>query len=250
MTGYLLAGVFFGTVSAGDGEEFVSFYYSDGEWRQEQPVMFKGRAVRTGMQIPLGAQGAGRGREARAGDRPAGEAAGVDRSQLPQAERMSRCPDCDGSGKVLVPTDYTITGVGGVAPQSPLIHCPRCRGGTGEAGGSEAMAEKTLNNSTVKKAQGQVPDLEVFGDGDAWKLLCKASSKKEGWMKSTKTMEIPGWGCLVQVTTQQLQRDVGGHVLANAVAEAVTFVGSVTIVETKDEEGSVIGRSLARGHLS
>ena len=29
------------------------------------------------------------------------------------------------------------------------------------------------------------------GNGDMFKLLCKASSQKEGWMKSTKAMEIP-----------------------------------------------------------
>ena len=28
-------------------------------------------------------------------------------------------------------------------------------------------------------------------------LLCKASSLAEGWMKSTKAMEIPGVGCVV-----------------------------------------------------
>lgn len=84
---------------------------------------------------------------------------------------------------------------------------------------------KTLNNSDVKGARKQVTDLEVFGNGDLFQLLCKASSKKEGWMKSTKAMEIKGVGCVVQVTTQQ----------DGQVAEAVCFVPGVVIED--DSEG-------------
>jgi len=90
------------------------------------------------------------------------------------------------------------------------------------------MNEKTLNNSDVKGARKQVVDLEVFGDGDMFKLLSKASSNAERWMKSTKAMEIPGVGCVVQVTTQQ----------GDNVAEALTFVPGVKIVS----EG--VGRKL------
>ncbi len=85
---------------------------------------------------------------------------------------------------------------------------------------------KTLNNSTVSQAKDNVGDLEVVGNGDMFRLLCKASSKKERWMKSTKAMAIPGAGCVVQVTTQQGDR----------VAEAVTFVPGVTI-EDDDNDG-------------
>lgn len=83
---------------------------------------------------------------------------------------------------------------------------------------------KTLHNSDVNGAHKNVPDITVFGDGDMFKLLCKASSEKEGWMKSTKAMEIPGVGCVVQVTTQQRNPD-GSY----SVAEAVTFVPGVVI---------------------
>lgn len=78
---------------------------------------------------------------------------------------------------------------------------------------------KTLHNSTVSGARDNVSDLKVFGDGDTFKLICKASSESEGWMKSTKAMEIPGVGCVVQVTTQQGKR----------VAEALTFVPNCRI---------------------
>jgi len=81
--------------------------------------------------------------------------------------------------------------------------------------------KKTLNNSTLNHASTQVSDLEIWGDGDSFLLICKASSRKEGWMKSTKAMEIHGVGCIVQVTTQQ-----GDH-----IAEALTWVPGVRISE-------------------
>ena len=85
---------------------------------------------------------------------------------------------------------------------------------------------KTLHNTDVNGAKKNVPDIVVFGDGDMFKLLSKASSEREGWMKSTKAMAIPGVGCVVQVTTQQRNPD-GSY----SLAEAVTFVPGVTIVE-------------------
>ena len=85
---------------------------------------------------------------------------------------------------------------------------------------------KTLHNTDVNGAHKNVPDITVFGNGDLFKLLSKASSEKEGWMKSTKVMEIPGVGCVVQVTTQQRNPD-GSY----SVAEAVTFVPGVVLAE-------------------
>lgn len=96
---------------------------------------------------------------------------------------------------------------------------------------SKATTEKTLDNSTVAKAKEQVNDLNVVGNGDLFQLLFKASSKREGWMKSTKAMYIDRVGCIVQVTTQQGEQ----------VAEALTFVPSVKIVDDKDG-----GRKLVR----
>ncbi len=83
--------------------------------------------------------------------------------------------------------------------------------------------DKTLDITEVKKAKDNISDLKVYGDGDTFRLLCKASSQKEGWMKSTKVCNVPG-GCIVQVTTQQRNPD-GSY----AVAEALTFVPSVKI---------------------
>ena len=66
--------------------------------------------------------------------------------------------------------------------------------------------EKTLKNSDVSGTKTNVKDVVVIGNGDMFQLLCKAYSEKEGWMKSTKAMEVSG-GCLVQVTTQQRNLD-------------------------------------------
>lgn len=95
---------------------------------------------------------------------------------------------------------------------------------------------KTLNTSSVKQAKNSIPDLEIWGDGDIFKLISKASSKKEKWMKSTKAMEIPKSGCIVQVTTQQ----------DNNVAEALTFVPMVKIYDVVDNKGKLIGRKLVK----
>lgn len=90
------------------------------------------------------------------------------------------------------------------------------------------MEEKTLHNSDVSGARQNVKDIQVVGNGDMFRLLCKASSQAQGWMKSTKAMEVPG-GCVVQVTTQQRNPD-GSY----AVAEALTYVPGVQIVNDVD----------------
>ena len=81
--------------------------------------------------------------------------------------------------------------------------------------------KKTLTNTTADQAQKQVSDIKFWGNGDTFKLISKASSQQEGWMKSSKAMEIEGIGCVVQVTTQQ----------GNNIAEALTFVPGVKILE-------------------
>lgn len=97
---------------------------------------------------------------------------------------------------------------------------------------------KTLVNSDVSGTKVNVPDVVVFGNGDTFELICKASSEREGWMKSTKACNV-GHGCIVQVTTQQENPD-GSY----AVAEALTFVPNVTISKTCDDVSNVIGRRI------
>lgn len=100
------------------------------------------------------------------------------------------------------------------------------------------LSSKTLTNTTASQAKDNVSDILFWGDGDMWKLLGKASSKNEGWMKSSKAMEIDGLGCVVQVTTQNKDN----------VAEATVFVPKCTIEETKDIEGKVVSRKLKIVH--
>lgn len=92
------------------------------------------------------------------------------------------------------------------------------------------MESKTLDNTNVAEAKTKVSDIKVFGNGDLFQLLAKASSEEQGWMKSTKAMETPV-GCVVQVTTQQRNID-----LTYSVAEALTFVAGVRI--KIDENGN------------
>ena len=96
------------------------------------------------------------------------------------------------------------------------------------------MVEKTLHNSDVSGARVNVPDIKVVGNGDMFRLLCKASSQAEGWMKSTKAMEVVG-GCVVQVTTQQKNSD-GSY----AVAEALTYVPGVKIADDENNGRKLI----------
>jgi hypothetical protein len=87
---------------------------------------------------------------------------------------------------------------------------------------------KTLDISEVKGARANISDLKVCGDGDTFRLLCKASSNDEGWMKSTKVCNCPH-GCVMQVTTQQRNPD-GSY----SVAEALTYIPG-THIDTASE---------------
>lgn len=86
--------------------------------------------------------------------------------------------------------------------------------------------EKTLDISEVKGARANIADIKIFGDGDTFGLLCKASSDAQGWMKSTKVCDVSG-GCIVQVTTQQKNPD-GSY----ALAEALTYVPGMKLDRT------------------
>ena len=76
---------------------------------------------------------------------------------------------------------------------------------------------KDLSITEVRGARANISDLQVYGNGDTFQLLCKASSQEQGWMKSTKVANVPG-GCIVQVTTQQRNPD-GSYYAAIKLAE-------------------------------
>ena len=101
------------------------------------------------------------------------------------------------------------------------------------------MNGKTLGNTDASGAKKNVKDIVFWGNGDTFKLICKASSEAEGWMKSTKAMEVEGVGCVIQVTTQQRNPD-GSY----ALSDDVTFVPWSKIEEEHDSDGNIIGRKL------
>ena len=100
------------------------------------------------------------------------------------------------------------------------------------------QTEKALGNTDANGAKKNVKDIVFWGNGDLFKLISKASSQSEGWMKSTKAMETP-FGVVVQVTTQQRNPD-GSY----AVAEALTFIPGAKVQEEKDG-GTVVARAIA-----
>ena len=93
--------------------------------------------------------------------------------------------------------------------------------------------KKSLDITNVAEAKHFINDLKLFGDGDTWVLLCKASSDRQGWMKSTKVMNVPG-GCVIQVTTQEQSN----------IAEAVTYVPGVHIDTTTRELFAIVSTTV------
>ena len=89
---------------------------------------------------------------------------------------------------------------------------------------------KSLGNTCASGATKNVKDIVFWGDGDTFKLISKASSESEGWMKSTKAMQA-GTSVIVQVTTQQRQSS-GDYV----IAEALTTVPHSRIVTKYDSD--------------
>lgn len=84
--------------------------------------------------------------------------------------------------------------------------------------------KRNLSNTNTGDAKESTSDIEVKGNPDLWRLICKASSASQGWMKSTKGMELAG-GVLIQVTTEH--RDKKGKV--TACAEALQYVPACSI---------------------
>jgi hypothetical protein len=101
---------------------------------------------------------------------------------------------------------------------------------------------KSLHNTTANGAKKNVKDIKFWGDGDTFRLISKASSEAEGWMKSTKAMPA-GSSVVVQVTTQQRNPD-GTY----AVAEALTTIPNVIIAEFVDN-GVVTSRTLVERNM-
>jgi hypothetical protein len=99
-------------------------------------------------------------------------------------------------------------------------------------------SSKSLHNTTANGAKKNVKDIQFWGNGDTFELICKASSQEEGWMKSTKAM-CAGNSVIVQVTTQQRNPD-GSY----SIAEALTTVDNAVICEYYNQQDEVVYRTI------
>lgn len=106
------------------------------------------------------------------------------------------------------------------------------------------MEAKSLHNTTANGAKKNVRDIVFWGDGDTFRLISKASSEAEGWMKSTKAMPA-GSSVVVQVTTQQRNPD-GSY----SVAEALTTVPNAIIAEFLDQDDTVKYRAIIERNIN
>ena len=100
------------------------------------------------------------------------------------------------------------------------------------------QSQKSLHNTCSNGATKNVKDIVFWGNGDTFQLISKASSEAEGWFKSTKAMKC-GKDVVIQVTTQQKNPD-GSY----SVAEALTTAHNKKIVETTDQNGNVVSRTI------
>lgn len=101
--------------------------------------------------------------------------------------------------------------------------------------------KRELGNVSGETLVKNVSDVKTWGEPNNWQLICKAWSEEQGWMRSTKAMEIGDLGCLVQVSTIETNSDG-----SRSVAEAVIFVPGTTILAKANEEGGIESRTLAR----
>lgn len=91
----------------------------------------------------------------------------------------------------------------------------------------ENSNQKPLGNTTTIDAVKSTNDIQIVGNPDKWVLICKASSERQGWMKSTKAYELLS-GCLIQVSTEKRNPDGSW-----SLCEAIQFIPNLTIRELK-----------------
>lgn len=78
---------------------------------------------------------------------------------------------------------------------------------------------KDLDNENMDQLKSKCDDVKIYGDPGKWELICKASSQKQGWMKSTKRMAVEG-GHIYQTTSEYVNSY--GQVIA--CSDSLVFV--------------------------
>lgn len=104
------------------------------------------------------------------------------------------------------------------------------------------MSERFLHASESAGAKANIPDLRIVGDADCWILLSKASSDAQGFMRSTKAMNVPG-GVVIQASTMQStavfdKRD--GTVKHWSISDALVFVPGVTAIRAENVDAATL----------
>lgn len=88
------------------------------------------------------------------------------------------------------------------------------------------MEERTLSNSNMSEAHANVSDIKVVGNAGNWVTVYKASSEKQGFMKSTKALSLEGCNTLVQTETMQRNPD-GSFSLSQALVYIPLLASSI-----------------------
>ena len=90
-----------------------------------------------------------------------------------------------------------------------------------------APQERRTDVSSTAEAKAAIADFRVTGNPDIWQLLAKASSPSEGWMRSTKALQV-GPDVILQVSERQRNAD-GSFTIDNDLirVENVTIVPDV-----------------------
>ena len=89
---------------------------------------------------------------------------------------------------------------------------------------------KPVDVVNTEDAKNKISDFFSVGDPDLWVLVAKAGSKSQGWMKSTKAMQIDGVGIVIQVSTEK----------KTGVAEALQFVPGVRLEKDEKDNWKIV----------
>lgn len=98
-----------------------------------------------------------------------------------------------------------------------------CRGG---GGSGKAVEKRSLGITSTYQAIREIPDLKRDGNPNLYRMLGKASSEKQGFMRTTKAFEIEGCGVFVLCCTNQAGGNGG-----RAVSETSEYIPGVKLIE-------------------
>ena len=93
---------------------------------------------------------------------------------------------------------------------------------------------KTL--STANVIDSTATGTQFWGNDDTWKLISKAWNVSEGWMKSTKAMDLGFGGVALQVSSSHTNPDG-----SKSITEAITTIPD-GFIKNIMKDGRLIGR--------